>query len=1619
MADEENKNGIIDETSDTSAENVAEEAATESVQVAPVEPEESGEVPELGDVVKIVGGRFNGLPGRIYYRDENLIRILPENFSDRLIDIPIDDEGQPEADLAIDEILVVYKRTTYSFVELFDLRVDSPVEAYKDGTLVGKFKIVAVDTDRDAATFLDEVGSENEIVFDFYGIPLDAPFNVIRVLDPVKVAQSEAEAEAAQEEAGEDEDAFAGFEEAAVQDALEKIVIEAPEEVKEIPLFQRIYPEMVQKTDFLQDILSHIDPKDKRNPKNILKIRNHIELLMRLKAELVSYRADGNTAQQKPASVATLDELMKQEDVPLMRPILDVRRKLYYDEKDDEDATLPDQTQTTMTQFDAEAAEQEEFYTQFFGEPVTAGAGAADQLPSFYSYLASYAEKYQRPWSSAATGAAASKDYVFQRDSEFFRHIVPYQDDDDREPLTGYDSGLEPYRPDLKSYVPLTPDQVVSDLKGSLLRGLAASYRAGDLPYINAERAEVQNYLLFPYERSGPFAVKRSGSLLYDIETAKQPFKTIERIFKERDVGEEPTPDTIMLVGSKGTTLGNITLEDYFSALEVAGFGMTDFLPLLKSLGLTHKELSVAQQEVFTTAIENTIGAVKLALAKKREGLQASVAETQVEQAAAGFKETLDELFIMEPLLKQEYEKFKAILPIYENSDIAIVAYLMTRQPDLFESAMGGQTLFTAKRRLRAVRLQYLAQLRDAQAKVIYEKSRGLPPQPNKCHHVQALATIRRVRDDDQRMALLVRFIAKYEGSRKDQWIDCRVCKKHLVCGHELLQIMQYAKPREKATLQKELLLNFGGGQFHGRYQCRNCGQALAELDFDTHLEFDDDGRPMMGRAVLEDKDAAVADAIDTVLSGGPNPHLPKVEYDEENKKIIYNVAQQIGQVLGVQIDEAGFKSIVERANSNLARLETRQEYIKKNPRTQVDYDTYINTALICITACAVLLEIQVHIPEYVIRYTIPGCVPSFTGWPIGGEEDKTSMEYVACGLASMARNEMPWRSALFTRQRSYEKKKVIILTFMNKYMTSMIAEPTPQQLLEQKRDYFKRLYGRSHAARPADIIPAGFYPRQTVLTAEEQAADPVKAPEQLWILEAHKKAKETALLVPGNPLAETGCCFVDVKRPASFWDEAHMTALPPKATMTGIKQTNIAPQFKDRVVEPQRADLENFLELFVQVCFRGEHIGHPHELNMLHKCDWCDFQFPKEPSLMTKEEKESAFASQEVDVSLDAYQKLLDETRRVNSIPRIAVPAMPDVKQLFVDLGRLDPAPFEGWAVRLAEVYEAIQRIPPGTPSIEIAAAYGPISDIVGEAQTYLEGRMGKGNFGTLEQILKESPHAIKQTILTYVIVPLKRILTGYNSKSLAVQGYYDLAYYHVQDLHGMIEKHATFIEKYGNALQNDFIRMKVERCIGQLQGLVSLEPALRESVIPGGKLGLQYFVRAMVLCPLAELVDPHKIPIGFDAEQPPVSALSASVEAPREILANSLLMYRKESLAYSPEEIKVALEARAEKELVGILTEMDRMSPDEKKLVLLQKNLGIGRWAVGGTNAIWKYNADRYEVERDERARAGIMDFGAGIGPADAPVVHEAGEGLAAWGMEGGREEGYDHGQMAEDDY
>jgi hypothetical protein len=106
-----------------------------------------------------------------------------------------------------------------------------------------------------------------------------------------------------------------------------------------------------------------------------------------------------------------------------------------------------------------------------------------------------------------------------------------------------------------------------------------------------------------------------------------------------------------------------------------------------------------------------------------------------------------------------------------------------------------------------------------------------------------------------------------------------------------------------------------------------------------------------------------------------------------------------------------------------------------------------------------------------------------------------------------------------------------------------------------------------------------------------------------------------------------------------------------------------------------------------------------------------------------------------------------------------------------------------------------------------------------------------------------------------------------------------------------------------------------------------------------------------------------------------------------------------------FTEEQIKDTIARRDNIEKASFIKRFDDLTPEAKAVEKMKKKLGLGDWAVGGTNVIYAYNPEQYEREREQRLTMGFEDFSQG------QVVLEEG----AEGAEGG----YDNQQMGEDDY
>ena len=101
-----------------------------------------------------------------------------------------------------------------------------------------------------------------------------------------------------------------------------------------------------------------------------------------------------------------------------------------------------------------------------------------------------------------------------------------------------------------------------------------------------------------------------------------------------------------------------------------------------------------------------------------------------------------------------------------------------------------------------------------------------------------------------------------------------------------------------------------------------------------------------------------------------------------------------------------------------------------------------------------------------------------------------------------------------------------------------------------------------------------------------------------------------------------------------------------------------------------------------------------------------------------------------------------------------------------------------------------------------------------------------------------------------------------------------------------------------------------------------------------------------------------------------------------PAKFMSEMVNLFKQEGFRFTAQQIRELIAKRNEMEKANIIKKMSNMSRAGNEIEQIKMRLGIGEWAVGGTRAIYAYDQERYDIEREQRAEAGIIDF-PGYGP------------------------------------
>ena len=238
----------------------------------------------------------------------------------------------------------------------------------------------------------------------------------------------------------------------------------------------------------------------------------------------------------------------------------------------------------------------------------------------------------------------------------------------------------------------------------------------------------------------------------------------------------------------------------------------------------------------------------------------------------------------------------------------------------------------------------------------------------------------------------------------------------------------------------------------------KNSGYVLRKIDFATEEEYDDAGFKITSHSIIE-KD--LGQKIAETLS-------KKVRvFDDPVDQMVYNVFMAVATNAG--IPHESIEDFVLRGSFELIRNRTvvmpedaynkkSEETAKKTNKVPVPWPIYRNQSIISIVSAFVLITAQCMIPSIKTRKTFPGCVKSFSGYPMTGVEDVSGMKYIACILNASKNDEEPWVdiqklnvAAIATRMKDVIDKFVL-------------KRNDVQELYIRKREYLLLL--------PDEIVP-------------------------------------------------------------------------------------------------------------------------------------------------------------------------------------------------------------------------------------------------------------------------------------------------------------------------------------------------------------------------------------------------------------------------------------------------------------------------------------------------------------------------------------------------------------------
>lgn len=1027
--------------------------------------EVEGDPLHIGNLIVIVSDTHGYVVGTVVYRDTDLVRIRPQGVSDRAINFPMTADGEFAEGLGVSTIEIIETVESPYYVDFLGARPGETLEFFKgEGEIAepaGEVAEVIKTAKKDAIRLTDGR------VLNFRARGPPAPIEVIRVRTAANL-EAEAAAAAGAAEGVVDEAAAAAARQAAL---LELLRSAAPvEEAEPVPVADLLFPDGIQREDMFQDLMEELNEKQRRNPRRIRRLEREVDLIMSLKNTSVARDAVGRITGTTNYEYKTIGDILATSNtmIPAAIPIVKAARTLNLDAMKpkgvEEDLRYNSEHVEPRILYDVEraAVQQQDIY---LGDAVP--ADGADAARDFYAFMYNDLVNDQHTLNG-------SRRREWATDQDVIRTAGL------GEAVQGLSKGLFPGGTGSNENEMVTLAHLIADVTDRNIRVLAptrfTNARTGEETVIApSDPSEVLGYVILPAKAAISLRPpRRAGempmALLYSAALQDDNLPTIAQTLRDLytpEAGETLNAWTLDASKTDKMAIANwleVVLKYAVHPSESLGPRASKLLSLLDSIGAGEYNMAEPVGAVIRRWVRRSQRIWMDLLTARREEIQKFLdaeGERTVQSVTGDDSPLWGALRTAEPLADFVADIRRRNPTIADAPTLMVASFMMEAQGDAAPLAWSTIAAMDA-REIAIDQVRAAAALAASRAYALRRKAlRDIAlltlraePEISTCPHTAQLEAVRNVRDVPQRARLMREFIEQYQGGKVGDWMTCALCAKPCVCYHEIMELEALAQPTRMDAIQKQILIRFGGERYSGKIVCKNCGQGLQDIDYDEHVEFDDEGRPIAQASVLTEEQMAEVDEDSAAKRTVAALVQPTVTFASKSQ-------QELSDILQIILTQGRFltppdvvRQIVRYADLYVSlRAPTQADYEKTRQRlltsaasritkgtgaaaSTIDVPTYeamIGQFRVVALGAVLLIAFQAAEPPITVTTPFPHCGGKFSreGWPMdpaGKPEDSGAVRYVSCVIASIHKDMLPWKFLTWAGLQSIDarQKKIV-----------------------------------------------------------------------------------------------------------------------------------------------------------------------------------------------------------------------------------------------------------------------------------------------------------------------------------------------------------------------------------------------------------------------------------------------------------------------------------------------------------------------------------------------------------------------------------------------------------------